>query len=83
MVAGMKTILLLLATIMTATLSLSAAESLYNIPLKDIDGQDTSLKAYRGKVLLLVNVAFHSGPTSNSESPANPGRACQCSVCVR
>jgi glutathione peroxidase len=62
MVAGMKTILLLCATIlcatiMTTTLSLHAAGSLYDIPLKDIDGRDTSLKAYQGKVLLLVNVA--------------------------
>jgi glutathione peroxidase len=63
MVAGMKTILLLLATIMTTTLSLHAAGSLYDIPLKDIDGRDTSLKAYQGKVLLLVNVASKCGFT--------------------
>ena len=39
MVATMKTILILLATIMTTTLSLPAADSLYNIPLKDIAGK--------------------------------------------
>jgi len=63
MVAAMKTIWLLFATIMTATLALSAAESLYDIPLKDIDGKDTSLKAYSGQVLLLVNVASQCGYT--------------------
>jgi glutathione peroxidase len=34
---------------------------IYSIPLKDIDGQDTSLKAYAGKVLLIVNVASRCG----------------------
>ena len=45
---------------------LAAAESkspLYNIPLKDIDGKDTSLKSYQGKVLLVVNVASQCGFT--------------------
>ena len=42
--------------------SLSAA-SLQDIPIKDIDGKDTSLKAYQGKVLLIVNVASKCGLT--------------------
>ena len=63
MVDAMKIILPLLATIMTATISLSAADSLYDLPLKDIDGKDTSLKAYQGQVLLVVNVASHCGYT--------------------
>jgi glutathione peroxidase len=44
------------------TLALSAS-SLYDIPVKDIDGKDTSLKAYQGKVLLIVNVASKCGLT--------------------
>ena len=40
-----------------------AADSLFDIPLKDIDGKPTSLKAYEGKVLLIVNVASKCGFT--------------------
>jgi glutathione peroxidase len=50
-------------TVLMAT-TLSAADSpLYQIPLKDIDGKDTSLKAYEGKALLIVNVASKCGYT--------------------
>ncbi len=47
-------------------LPLSAApsgESLYDLPLKDIDGKETSLKPYKGEVMLIVNVASKCGNT--------------------
>jgi len=39
-------------------------ESLYDIPLKKIDGTTSSLAEYRGKVLLVVNVASKCGLTT-------------------
>ncbi len=61
MVPRMKTIIasLLLGFAMTT----HAASNLADIPLKDINGKDTSLKAYKGKVLLIVNVASKCGYT--------------------
>ena len=51
----MKALTTLLA--LAAFASTAVAGSLYDIPLKDIEGKDTSLKAFEGKVLLIVNVA--------------------------
>jgi len=39
------------------------AQSLYEIPLKDIDGHSTNLAPFRGQVLLIVNVASECGYT--------------------
>lgn len=39
------------------------ADSIHNIAVKDIDGKDTTLGAYKGKVLLIVNVASQCGYT--------------------
>ncbi|MDB6026768.1 MAG: Hydroperoxy fatty acid reductase 1 [Verrucomicrobiales bacterium] len=47
---------------MTFAISMSA-ESLYDIPLKDITGNPTSLKEYKGKAILIVNVASKCGLT--------------------
>jgi len=40
------------------------AGSIYDIAVKDIDGKDTTLAAYKGKVVLIVNVASKCGYTS-------------------
>jgi glutathione peroxidase len=55
----MKILVYLLAMI---TLATPAAE-LQDIPLKTIEGKDTNLKEYVGKVLLIVNVASECGYT--------------------
>ena len=41
---------------------------LYDIPVKTIEGETTTLDAYRGHALLIVNVASHCGFTPQYES---------------
>jgi glutathione peroxidase len=43
------------------------SETLYDIPVTRIDSTPTSLEAYRGKVLLIVNVASKCGLTPQYE----------------
>jgi len=60
----MKIIIVLIAVLCAAQIVRADKElPLQNIPMKDIDGKDTSLKAYAGKVVLLVNVASKCGNT--------------------
>jgi glutathione peroxidase len=62
MFAAMKIIAILMGLAFAQVVS-AQTNSLYDIPLKDIDGKDTSLRAYQGKVLLVVNVASKCGNT--------------------
>src|SRR5262245_56723509 len=63
----MKLITILFALLVVQVVSAQTKTSLYDILLKDIDGKDTSLKAYKGKVLLIVNVASKCGYTPQYE----------------
>jgi glutathione peroxidase len=58
----MKTLALLAASLLIQTMT-AHAQAIYKIPVKDIDHKDTSLGAYQGKVLLVVNVASKCGFT--------------------
>jgi glutathione peroxidase len=58
----MKPILLLTTLFLMQALAASAG-SIHEIAVKDIDGKDTTLGAYKGKVLLIVNVASKCGYT--------------------
>ncbi len=58
----MKVFSTLLALAAFSTFAM-AESPLYTVPLKDIDGKETTLKPYEGKVMLIVNVASKCGNT--------------------
>ena len=57
----MKPLFISLLTILLV--AFAPFKSVYDFTVKDIDGKDVSLNAYKGKVLLVVNVASHCGNT--------------------
>ncbi len=60
----MKTLKMLFVLIVILGTTLMAAEkSVYDFTLNSIDGQPTPLSSYKGKVVLLVNVASRCGFT--------------------
>jgi glutathione peroxidase len=64
----MKSALLLASLALAHTVGAAGGASLFEIPLKDISGKDTSLKVYQGKVMLIVNVASECGLTPQYEA---------------
>jgi len=60
----MKRLKTFAATVLLSMTALAAtAPIIAEIPLKDIEGKDTTLKSFKGKVVLLVNVASKCGLT--------------------
>jgi len=63
----MKFLLAILLTFILSNLTMLTNDSIYDFPLTDIDGNEMSLEAYKGKVLLIVNVASKCGFTPQYE----------------
>jgi len=63
----MKSLILLVALLLMPTV-VARAGSIHEITVKDIDGKETKLDAYKGKVLLIVNVASKCGLTPQYKS---------------
>lgn len=56
-------IIALIATLFALQTIAAYADSIYDIKLKDIDGKETTLAPYKGKAILIVNVASKCGFT--------------------
>ncbi len=56
-----------LAAVLLFSAMIAQAQPIYDIALKDIDGNATSLAPYKGRVLLIVNVASECGYTPQYE----------------
>ena len=66
--SAMKITLLMASILCAGTVVGQSASGLMDIPLKDIEGKPTSLSTYKGKVLLVVNVASKCGLTPQYEA---------------
>lgn len=63
----MKILITTALFLMTATLGPENRTSLYDFTVQDIDGEEISLSEYKGKVVLIVNVASKCGYTPQYE----------------
>ena len=63
MILRFRTIVCFLAAWLALAAPMSAASTVYDFTLPSIDGEKTPLSTYKGKVILMVNVASRCGYT--------------------
>ncbi len=63
----MKILTMLFLAMILQSPSFNHDDSIYDFPFEDIDGKETSLSEYKGKVLLILNVASKCGYTPQYE----------------
>ena len=63
----MKKALFLAVAVLMIVTGCKKQSPIYDITVKDMDGKDVSLANYKGKVLLIVNVASKCGLTPQYE----------------
>src|SRR5438105_1515733 len=57
-----------MATQQEGSMTQTAADTIYDFKMKDIDGKEVTLADFKGKVLLVVNVASKCGNTPQYEA---------------
>ncbi len=67
----MKIILTVFLSALMTVFNNTVNESIYEFPVTDIDGNEMSLEKYKGKVILIVNVASKCGYTPQYEGLQN------------